>query len=324
VPPSAEQARIVARIDELLEELQLARQALWKVPALMNKFHQSILSKAFRGELVEKTSSVTSRSNLSNVPGGEAYHRVASNGQELPEGWVWVTLGKIADVRGGVTKGRKFNGKQTVKMPYLRVANVQSGYLDLSLVKEIEVLPGEVAEYSLHFGDVLFTEGGDRDKLGRGTVWRDEVPNCLHQNHVFRARISSVGVSPEYVSLFSQSTSAREYFFSVASQTVNLASINITSLRALPIPLAPFDEQERIVIVLGDAARRVKFVGEIVQGNLHRCTELEQSILAKAFKGELVSQDLDDEPASILLHRLRTISTNAAPKRREEARKVTS
>jgi type I restriction enzyme S subunit len=112
-----------------------------------------------------------------------------SNGRnESLAGWQMVRLKELAQIASGVTKGRRFNGAETVFAPYLRVANVQAGRLDLSEIKEVEVLSGDVEKYRLHPGDVLMTEGGDRDKLGRGTIWRGEVDNCIHQNHIFRVR----------------------------------------------------------------------------------------------------------------------------------------
>lgn len=92
--------------------------------------------------------------------------------------WKKEFLGEIAEIRSGVTLGRQLTGP-VVRLPYLRVANVQDGHLDLGEVKEIEVLDSEAEKWSLKRGDLLLTEGGDWDKLGRGTVWREEIPNCI-------------------------------------------------------------------------------------------------------------------------------------------------
>src|SRR3546814_17828054 len=90
-------------------------------------------------------------------------------------------------VQTGIAKGKAINGA-AITLPYLRVANVQDGHVDLSVIKTITLKPSEVDRYSLRKGDVLFTEGGDFDKLGRGTVWNGEIKPCLHQNHVFAVR----------------------------------------------------------------------------------------------------------------------------------------
>lgn len=219
----------------------------------------------------------------------------------LPEGWVWTTLDMMAEVRSGITKGRDLSRFETVEVPYLRVANVQSGYLDLSEVKTIEIKASELEKYRLHLNDILFTEGGDRDKLGRGTVWRNELELCTHQNHVFVARLHTMEVSPNWVSLASQTSYARDYFWRVARQTTNLASINTTKLRAFPVPLPPTKEQRRIV---EEVERRFSMLAEIesaVAIYIVRAERLRQAILEQAFKGKLVPQNPTDEPAEALL-----------------------
>lgn len=111
-------------------------------------------------------------------------------------GFERIPLGDLADIRPGVTKGRNLQGKETVEVPYLRVANVQEGFLDLSEVKTIGVLSEDVDKYRLEDGDILMTEGGDPDKLGRGSVWQSQVEGCIHQNHVFRVRATARSLLP--------------------------------------------------------------------------------------------------------------------------------
>jgi hypothetical protein len=177
-----------------------------------------------------------------------------SNGRlELPVGWQRVHLREIAQIASGVTKGRKFNGAETVSSPYLRVANVQAGRLDLTEVKEVEVLPSDVEKYRLQPGDVLMTEGGDRDKLGRGSIWRGEVANCIHQNHIFRVRPNLSRLLPEYLSLYLGSPDAKSYFLRAAKQTTGIASINITQLSEFPVVVPPVKEQRRIAAALDKA-----------------------------------------------------------------------
>jgi len=172
-------------------------------------------------------------------------------------------------------------------------------------IKLIKALPEDKEKYALKVDDLLFTEGRDRDKLGRGTVWRGEIADCIHQNHIFRARLLTSEVVPDFISLATKSDFSRRYFFENASQTVNLASINVTMLGALPIPLPPLAEQQEIVrrvealFALADQieARYAKAKAHV--------EKLGQSILAKAFRGELVPQDPNDEPASVLLAQIR-------------------
>ena len=119
----------------------------------------------------------------------------------LPAGWEWTTLGQIAAIKGGLTKGKKRRPGDLVRVvPYLRVANVQRGHIDLTEVKEIEASDREIADLQLCPGDVLLNEGGDRDKLGRGWIWSGQLPVCIHQNHVFRARLRESVADPKFVS----------------------------------------------------------------------------------------------------------------------------
>ncbi len=165
----------------------------------------------------------------------------------IPSRWRWQRLDQLADVVGGVTKGRDLRGRTVAAFPYLRVANVQRGFLDLSVMKEIEIATDELDRYRLAMGDVLFTEGGDWDKLGRSAVWRGEVDPCLHQNHVFRARLRMAGLEPEWFAMVANAPSGRRYFERASKQTTNLASINMTQLRACPMPVPPREEQRRTV-----------------------------------------------------------------------------
>lgn len=159
--------------------------------------------------------------------------------------WPVVPLGDIADVVSGVMKGRRFNGQATVEVPYLRVANVQDGHLNLDEIKTIRALPLDVERYQLQDGDVLLTEGGDHDKLGRGAIWRNQVEGCIHQNHVFRVRLDRQHALPEYLAGFLLTPASKDYFIRAAKRTTNLATINMTQLRGLPVPLPSLDLQRR-------------------------------------------------------------------------------
>jgi len=164
--------------------------------------------------------------------------------------WTVLPLSSVAEVGSGVTLGRKLNTSQSVSTPYLRVANVQEGYLDLSEIKYIDLLPSELGKYALKHGDLLLTEGGDFDKLGRGTLWREEIRNCIHQNHIFRVRVNHALISPEFLEAIIGSWYGRQYFLLSAKQTTNLASINSTQLKAFPVPCPSIEEQRRIVEAL--------------------------------------------------------------------------
>ncbi|MEV5199677.1 restriction endonuclease subunit S [Streptomyces sp. NPDC053720] len=168
----------------------------------------------------------------------------------LPEGWAWATLDDLTEVVGGVTKDSKRQSDPALPgVPYLRVANVQRMWLDLAEVTTIRVPAEAVERYRLQPGDVLMTEGGDRDKLGRGWIWEGQIDTCIHQNHVFRARITGSSIEPKLLALYLNSV-ARPWIEANAKQSVNLASISISKIKQLPIPVPPTAEQHRIATAL--------------------------------------------------------------------------
>jgi len=227
--PSLPEQRTIARV---LRAVQTAREARQREIALERERKAALMAHLFtrgtRGEPTKQT------------PIGE-----------VPVSWEVVRLEKCAYIQTGTAKGCRFRDDQpTIEVPYLRVANVQDGYLDLSEIKNIEIRADEYDRYRLQAGDVLMTEGGDADKLGRGFIWNDEIPECVHQNHVFAVRVNRDLLTPEFLSYQTQSPYGKAYFLNVGHQTTNLASINSTKLGAYPALLAPRDEQERIVNTL--------------------------------------------------------------------------
>lgn len=155
-------------------------------------------------------------------------------------------LSNVAEVRTGLAKNKNRAGPK-VPLPYLRVANVQDGWFDLADMQDIEVDPGQVDRYLLQAGDVLLTEGGDYDKLGRGGVWHGQITPCLHQNHVFCVRPDTSALLPDYFALTTQSAWGRAYFLTCAKRTTNLASINSSQLRAFPVPVVPTSTQAALI-----------------------------------------------------------------------------
>ena len=225
---------------------------------------------------------------LGNTPHNTSSPEGATQGEKLPNGWRWVTLRELATIAGGVTKGQKRRPHERVrKVPYLRVANVQRGYLDLGEVKEIEANESEITALRLQPGDILFNEGGDRDKLGRGWVWSGDLPECAHQNHVFPARLLDSTNNPKLISYYGNSA-GQKYFWDQGKHTTNLASINLTKLGALPIPLPPPDVQRQIVAEIEKQFTRLDAgVAALrrVQANLKR---YRAAVLKAACEGRLV------------------------------------
>jgi type I restriction enzyme S subunit len=216
----------------------------------------------------------------------------------------WTTLGAIADVVGGITKDAKRQSDPSfVEVPYLRVANVQRGYLDLGMVTTIRVPVDKAKKLRLETGDVLFNEGGDRDKLGRGWVWQGQIPDCIHQNHVFRARLTGGAFEPKFVSMHGN-TYGRNWFEQMGKQTTNLASLNLTTLKSFPVPVLQIDEQRMRVANIEQRMSGIEALDVAVKDALRRSEQLRSSILAAAFSDKLTHQDPTDEPASALIERI--------------------
>lgn len=338
LPPRKEQTRIVEKLEELLPQLDAGMAELQAAQKKLKQYRQSLLKAAVEGQLTADWR----KRNVPTEDGAQLLQRILSerrarweakqlakfneqgkkppkgwqdkypeparpdtaNLPELPEGWVWASLDMLGDIVSGVTKGTKSNKKTPTRaVPYLRVANVQRGYLDLNEVKSIEATEKDISELALNDGDVLFNEGGDRDKLGRGWVWRNQIPECIHQNHVFRFRSHSKDISPELISHHGN-TFGKLWFQNSGKQTTNLASINITILKGFPIPVSPLDEQRAISDTLRSLLSDLAYQDSAISEAASLIQKQRQNILRAAFAGELVPQDPNDEPASELLARI--------------------
>ena len=170
-----------------------------------------------------------------------------------PKGWTIADLDSVAKIISGATKGRRFEANNAVELPYMRVANVKDGHLDLAEIKTIAVKRCQVEKYRLRPGDLLLTEGGDPDKLGRGALWSGEIEVCLHQNHIFKVRADRSQLLPEFLCELIGSRYGKNYFLRVAKKTTGIATINRTQLGRFPVVMPPpefqqsFIEQLRVV-----------------------------------------------------------------------------
>jgi type I restriction enzyme S subunit len=326
VAPLVEQRRLAERIDALVAKVTTARRSLAGIPLILKRFRQSVLAAACTGKLTEdwraKEHNTGDPARLlegireARLRAWEAAERrkLAIRGRtitdaelraryrqppeaeaafETPASWAWATLDELTLLAGGVTKGEKRQaGAQLRIVPYLRVANVQRGHLDLTRIKSILATEDEINDLRLEYGDILLNEGGDIDKLGRGWVWHGEVAECIHQNHVFRARPVSALVEPHFVSHYAN-TFGQRFFFDAGSQTVNLASVSMSKIRGLPVPVPSVDEQREILRRVNALFGLADKIERRVAAASARGDVLTQSILAKAFRGELVPTEAD-------------------------------
>lgn len=204
---------------------------------------------------------------------------------ELPEGWVWCRLEDLTSITGGVTKGKR-NQTDLINTPYLRVANVQRGFLNLELMKEILVTKTDFQKYQLKKDDLLMIEGGDPDKVGRCAIWSSEIPGCIYQNHVFRVRpYIEATMNNHYFMQFINSRFTRDYYESCAKRTTNLASINKTQMRSTPIAFPPLEEQKAIVEKVNALMGLCDSLEQEVQQSQEHSEKIMQSCLREVFEG---------------------------------------
>ncbi len=250
LPPIAEQKRIAEILDRT----------------------QSLISK--RKEAIAKLDTLTQSIFL------EMFGDPVANPKNWDEN---KTLGEVADIVSGITKGRKLNGQSVREVPYLAVVNVQDQKLDLSVIKTIEAKEDEIERYRLQVDDLVLTEGGDPDKLGRGTIWHGELPECIHQNHIFRVRIKLNELHPRFLMWLIGSKRGKSYFLKSAKQTTGIASINMTQLKGFPVLIPPLALQKEF-------AQRVEAVEKLKATHRASLSQLEAlfaSLQHRAFRGEL-------------------------------------
>lgn len=204
---------------------------------------------------------------------------------EVPAHWSVVRLKYVADVQTGIAKGKDQTGKETISVPYLRVANVQDGFLALEEMAMIDIEPQQLERYRLQQGDVLMNEGGDFDKLGRGAIWKGEVPECIHQNHVFAVRPH--GVSSEWLNCITGSSYAQFYFMSRSKQSTNLASISSTNVMELPVVLPPSDEQLEVLTFVAEETGRLEALADEARRAIDLLRERRAALIAAAVTGQI-------------------------------------
>ena len=243
--PLPEQRRVVRILDTVGEAVHQTEQIIAKLQQIKQGLLHDLLTRGIdeQGELRDH---LRHPQQFKDSPLGS-----------IPTGWDVQELAHLAEVRSGIAKNSGKVVSNPVTVHYLRVANVQDGYLDLAEMSLLEVGRDDMARYQVLPGDVLMNEGGDLDKLGRGAVWHGEYDPCVHQNHVFVVRCRE-GLHPEFLNAWTGSPAARRYFMVAGKQTTNLASINKTALGRLPVVVPPLDEQEGIIEALARADRRIE------------------------------------------------------------------
>jgi type I restriction enzyme S subunit len=335
LPPLAEQSRIVAQLDAVMQKLEASQERLDKMPDLLKKFRQAVLGAAVSGKLteawraeqqeVELAVDVLERvqhDRLSQVRTARAKSAleeifdIVEEGQhfELPDTWQFVALDKLA---ASFNYGTSAKSENTGAVPVLRMGNLQGGKIDWSDLKYTSS-PEEIEQYSLNTGDVLFNRTNSPELVGKTAIYRGEQP-AIFAGYLIRIK-ATPALNPEYLNYCLNSSYARQYCWNVKTDGVSQSNINAQKLSRFEVPFCSLSEQEEIV-------RQVKHyfgLADQLEARFEQAAELveqlPQALLAKAFSGQLVPQDPDDEPASTLLKRLH--AELAAPVKGKRGRKA--
>ncbi len=270
VPPLDEQGLIAAFLDHETAKIDALIAEQEKLIALLAEKRQATISHA------------VTRGLNPDVPMKDS--GVAWLG-EVPAHWGVTRLKFVANVQTGIAKGKDTAGKETVTVPYLRVANVQDGYLALDDVTTIDIERDQLCRYRLSPGDVLMNEGGDFDKLGRGAIWQGEIVDCIHQNHVFAVR--PYAIQPAWLNRITSSQYAQFYFMGRSKQSTNLASISSTNIMELPVLMPPEGEQQAIHSFLDAEINRVDMLRTESERAINLLKERRSALIAAAVTGQI-------------------------------------
>jgi len=346
--PVLEQHRVVAEIEKQFTRLDAAVAALKRVRANLNRYRASVLKAACEGRFVPTEAELARAERRDYEPADmllqrileerrakwEADHRAgfrtkgkAPKDEEwrpkyrepakleidalpcLPEGWCWTTVEQLAVKVQYGTSAKTSSGVGGV--PVIRMGNISNGRLVLGSLKYLPKCHLEFPELLLVDGDVLFNRTNSAELVGKTAVYRGIPSPCSFASYLIRVRLAN-GFEPDGLAYFLNSTLGRSWVWSVVSQQVGQANVNGSKLQSLRIPLAPQAEQHRIVAEVERTLSVIEELEALVAANLKRAERLRQSILKRAFEGKLVPQHPSDEPASVLLERIRAERETAA------------
>jgi type I restriction enzyme, S subunit len=269
-PPRPEQEQVASYLDARCADIDAAVDAKRQQLATLDGVRKDIIQKAVTRGLHERS--------ILRETGNLWFPRIPSH-------WELRSLKRVSETQGGLTLGKDYDGP-LIERPYLRVANVQDGHLDLDDVTTIDV-PKQVARrVELRPGDVLMTEGGDLDKLGRGTIWSGEIPGCLHQNHIFAIRCFRHKLLPAFLAYVTASRYGRDYFEATGKRTTNLASTNSTKVGLFPIPRPEIVEQRRICEFLDEKLERIAQIVSTIEAQLEALSSYRKSLIHECVTGQ--------------------------------------
>jgi len=270
LPPAKEQQLITDYLDASCAIIDKASNAKCSQLLTIDSLGKAFIQQAVTRGLLH---------NVKLIDTGNAWM------EKIPQGWQLVSLKRLAKIQGGLTLGKQYTGT-LVERPYLRVGNVQDGCLELSDVSKIEIPANEAAGVELQPGDVLMTEGGDLDKLGRGYLWDGQIPGCLHQNHIFAVRCLPYKLKPSFLAYLTSAKYGRDYFEATGKKTTNLANTNTTKVGQFPIPLPPLPEQEKICAYLDRKIFEINGIKTIIEKQISTLLAYRRSLIHECVTGQ--------------------------------------
>lgn len=318
LPPLAEQHRIVAKIEELFSRLDKGVESLKAAQAQLKTYRQAVLKWAFEGKLANDKPSITNDElKMTNNENKDNPKNPHSDKEELPEGWEWKNFGNLFldSPQNGIYKSNSDYGSG---IKILRIDGFYDGVIlhDYDY-KRLKLTSEEIKKYSLEVDDIVVNRVNSMVYLGKCGIVRLLNETVVFESNIMRIKVNKEKALPNFLTLYLSSQNGLRELRKNAKQAVNQASINQTDVSNVEVPLPPtIKEQEKIV---QEIESRLSVCDKIEEGILHSLKQAEalrQSILKKAFEGKLVAQNPEDEPAQVLLERIRAekeANTNTKP-----------
>ncbi|HBE5857814.1 restriction endonuclease subunit S [Escherichia coli] len=270
LPPISEQKIIAEKLDTLLVQVESTKARLEQIPQILKRFRQAVLGAAVSGKLTEDW---RDNSSLS--------------------GWI---EGKLGEFIKKPSYGTSSKSNKEGLIPVLRMGNLQGGKLDWTdLVYTSDTI--EIEKYKLEYNDVLFNRTNSPELVGKTAIYKSEQP-AIYAGYLIRVQCLP-DLNPDYLNYHLNSILGRQYCYSVKSDGVSQSNINAQKLIAYPITVPPLPEQHEIVRRVEQLFAYADTIEKQVNNALARVNNLTQSILAKAFRGELTAQWRAENPELI-------------------------